>query len=260
MEHVILGVPVHNRSTSDHKQTLGMFSSMIPLRINVDLQQPFAHLLRQIGSELRQCYRHQRFPIAELNRHLNLHQQGRRQLFDISFSLEVFPTDIELEGSQFKVENMHHGHEQLPLGIYLRHYLPGDDPLLEFNLNQAWFSQLDGELIATRIIKLLDDLLDGDATLPLGQLPLLLPVEQQQIFHQWNNTHQSWEHATKYPSIFRTTGFVHTKRPCSLLRTPFDQLSSIESAGQPVCRVLCGSKVCNRMIVLHFALTVDRKW
>ncbi|WP_163313004.1 condensation domain-containing protein, partial [Klebsiella aerogenes] len=67
----------------------------------------FGHLLRQIGSELRQCYRHQRFPIAELNRQLNLHQQERRQLFDISFSLEVFPTDIELEGSQFKVENLH---------------------------------------------------------------------------------------------------------------------------------------------------------
>ncbi|CAI1955221.1 non-ribosomal peptide synthetase [Serratia plymuthica] len=192
MEHVILGVPVHNRSTADHKQTLGMFSSMIPLRINVDLQHSFADLLRQIGGELRQCYRHQRFPIAELNRHLNLHQQGRRQLFDISFSLEVFPTDIELEGSQFKVENMHHGHEQLPLGIYLRHYLPGEDPLLEFNLNQAWFSHEDGERIAARIIRLLDEVLDGDPALPVGKLPLLLPNEQQQIFHQWNNTHQVW--------------------------------------------------------------------
>jgi amino acid adenylation domain-containing protein len=193
VDSVTLGVPVHNRSTSDHKQTLGMFSSMIPLNINVDLQQPFAHLLLQVGSELRKCYRHQRFPIADLNRQLNLHQQGRRQLFDISFSLEVFPTDIELEGSQFKVENMHHGYEQLPLGIYLRHYHPGDDPVLEFNLNQAWFSQQDGERIASRIVQMLDNLLEGDANLPLGQLPLLLPAEQQHIFREWNNTQQSWD-------------------------------------------------------------------
>ena len=53
MDNVTLGVPVHNRSTQDHKQTLGMFSSMIPLNIDVDLQQPFHHLLRQVGSELR---------------------------------------------------------------------------------------------------------------------------------------------------------------------------------------------------------------
>ncbi|MGQ8817279.1 amino acid adenylation domain-containing protein [Serratia sp. NA_13] len=192
VDSVTLGVPVHNRSTSDHKQTLGMFSSMIPLNINVDLQQPFAHLLQQVGSELRKCYRHQRFPIADLNRQLNLHQQGRRQLFDISFSLEVFPTDIELEGSQFKVENMHHGYEQLPLGIYLRHYHPGDDPVLEFNLNQAWFSHQDGERIASRIVQMLDNLLEGDANLPLEQLPLLLPAEHQHIFHEWNNTQQSW--------------------------------------------------------------------
>ncbi|MFJ7500098.1 amino acid adenylation domain-containing protein [Serratia grimesii] len=192
VDNVTIGVPVHNRSTSDHKQTLGMFSSMIPLNINVDVQQPFSHLLQHIGSELRKCYRHQRFPIAELNRQLNLHQQGRRQLFDISFSLEVFPTDIELEGSQFKVENMHHGYEQLPLGIYLRHYHPGDDPVLEFNLNQAWFSHEDGERIANRVVQMLDTLLDGEVNLPLGQLPLLLPAEQQHIFHEWNNTQQSW--------------------------------------------------------------------
>lgn len=192
MDNVTLGVPVHNRSTQDHKQTLGMFSSMIPLNIDVDLQQPFHHLLRQVGSELRRCYRHQRFPIAELNRQLNLHQQGRRQLFDISFSLEAFPTDIELEGSQFKVENIHHGYEQLPLGIYLRHYHPSDDPLLEFNLNQAWFSDKDGERIASRILQMLDSLLEGDPDLPLGQLPLLLPVERQQIFGEWNHTQQSW--------------------------------------------------------------------
>ncbi|WP_346826355.1 non-ribosomal peptide synthetase [Serratia inhibens] len=192
VDSLTLGVPVHNRSTSDHKQTLGMFSSMIPLNIHIDVQQPFAHLLRQVGSELRRCYRHQRFPIAELNRHLNLHQQGRRQLFDLSFSLEVFPTDIELEGSQFKVENMHHGYEQLPLGVYLRHYHPGDDPVLEFNLNQAWFSHEEGERIAARIVQMLDTLLDGDPNQPLGQLPLLLPIEQQRIFHQWNNTRQPW--------------------------------------------------------------------
>ncbi|HIE0706730.1 TPA: amino acid adenylation domain-containing protein [Serratia marcescens] len=120
-----LGVPVHNRSTAEHKQTLGMFSSMIPLRITVDSQQPFGHLLRQIGSELR-------------------------------------------------------------------HYHPNDDPLLEFNLNQAWFSQEDGERIAARILHLLDTLLDGDPALPLAQLPLLLPQEREQIFHQWNDTRQTW--------------------------------------------------------------------
>ncbi|WP_273975071.1 hypothetical protein, partial [Serratia ureilytica] len=62
----------------------------------------------------------------------------------------------------------------------------------EFNLNQAWFSLEDGERIAARILHLLDTLLDGDPALPLEQLPLLLPQERQQIFHQWNETRQTW--------------------------------------------------------------------
>lgn len=192
VEQLTLGVPVHNRSGAQHKRTLGMFSSMIPVALSVDLSQPFSALMSQIAAELRCCYRHQRFPIAELNRQLRLGQQGRRQLYDLSFSLEVFPTDIELEGSQLKVETLHHGFEQMPLALYLRHYHPGDAPLLEFNFNEAWFSAADAQRSADRLLMLLDHLLDHGAEQPLAQIPLLLPQEQQQIFGQWNNTEQQW--------------------------------------------------------------------
>ncbi|WP_268619453.1 AMP-binding protein, partial [Escherichia coli] len=52
--------------------------------------------------------------------------------------------------------------------------------------------QEHGERIGARILHLLNTLLGGDPALPLGQLPLLLPQERQQIFHQWNETRQTW--------------------------------------------------------------------
>ena len=192
VEQVTVGVPVHNRSSARYKQTLGMFSSMIPVKLHVDHRQPFSALMVQIAAELRRCYRHQRFPIAELNRHLRLGQQGRRQLYDLSFSLETFPTDIELEGHPLKVETLHHGFEQMPLALYLRHYHPGDPPLLEFNMNQAWFSAEEARRTADRLLQMLDHLLDHGVQQPLANLPLLLADERQQILGSWNDTERKW--------------------------------------------------------------------
>lgn len=191
-DSVILGVPVHNRSGARYKQTLGMFSSMLPIRLAVDSGQPFAPLIKQVAAELRRGYRHQRFPIAELNRHLRLSQQGRRQLFDLSFSLETFPTDIELNGTPLKVEAMHHHYEQMPLAVYLRHYHPGDDPLLECNVNLAWFSEEEAHRIADRLLQMMEAILDGPPDLPVAHLPLLLPDERRKIFHDWNATDEAW--------------------------------------------------------------------
>lgn len=187
-EDFTLGVPVHNRSGARHKQTLGMFSAMLPVRLQIDTAQPFSSLIRQVSAELRRSYRHQRFPVAELNRHLRLSQQGRRQLYDMSFSLETFPTDIELNGTPLKVEALHHGFEQMPVAVYLRHYHPGDDPVLECNVNQAWFSEQEAGKIADRLLHLLNAILDAPPEQPMALLPLLLPDEQHAILNMWNDT------------------------------------------------------------------------
>ncbi|WP_338571355.1 amino acid adenylation domain-containing protein [Erwinia billingiae] len=191
-EDFTLGVPVHNRSGARHKQTLGMFSAMLPVRLQIDTAQPFSSLIRQVSAELRRSYRHQRFPVAELNRHLRLSQQGRRQLYDMSFSLETFPTDIELNGTPLKVEALHHGFEQMPVAVYLRHYHPGDDPVLECNVNQAWFSEQEAGKIADRLLHLLNAILDAPPEQPMALLPLLLPDEQHAILNVWNDTAADW--------------------------------------------------------------------
>jgi len=192
VEDLTIGLPIHNRNGARFKQTLGMFSSMIPLRLKLDDHHPFPALMQQVATELRRSYRHQRFPIAELNRHLRLGQQGRRQLFDLSFSQEIFLTDIDIGGGELRSVAMHHGHEQTPLTLYLRHYHQAAEPQLEFHFNQAWFSEQDAGRLASRIVHLLEAVLDAPPEQPVALLPLLLAQEQQQILHCWNNSDLHW--------------------------------------------------------------------
>ncbi|MEF9673458.1 hypothetical protein QNM99_19655 [Pseudomonas sp. PCH446] len=92
------------------------------------------------GGQLRRCYRHQRFPIAELNRTLRLAQTGRRQLFDVSLSFESLDGDDQFGGTSSRVITMDNGYEQTPMAIFVRDYHPYEDVHLDFNFNTAYYS------------------------------------------------------------------------------------------------------------------------
>src|SRR5579871_4691573 len=59
VDEVVIGIPVHNRRTAGRKNAVGMFSSVVPMGIDVDPEVSFADLLRSVAAELRRCYRHQ---------------------------------------------------------------------------------------------------------------------------------------------------------------------------------------------------------
>lgn len=84
--------------------------------------------MNTVGTQLRKTYRHQRFPIAELNRSLHLAHAGRRQLFDISLSFESFDGDATYgQSTPARVLMLDNGYEQTPMAIFVRDYHPAED-------------------------------------------------------------------------------------------------------------------------------------
>src|SRR5262249_11464761 len=83
---IVIGVHITNRRSAIRKKAVGMFSSILPLRISVNPERRFDDLLKTISSELRRCSRYGRLPIPEINRCANLSSSGRGSLYDISVS------------------------------------------------------------------------------------------------------------------------------------------------------------------------------
>ncbi|QNM97394.1 non-ribosomal peptide synthetase [Chitinimonas koreensis] len=187
LDQVVIGVPVHNRGTARQKRTVGMFSSIIPLGIAVDLRQSFAALMQGVAAELRRCYRHQRFPVAEINRGLQLARHGRKQLFDVSLALEGFAGDVYLDGRRLEVDKMHHGFEQTPLAVCVRDYHRGHGVTVEFNYNRAAFEREAVEGIRRRFDAMLRAVLAGGAEQAVEALPWL-DAHERALLAQWNAT------------------------------------------------------------------------
>ena len=192
VDEIVIGMPVHNRTTARQKATTGMFSSVSPIRLAFDAQGSLVDLMNTVGTQLRRSYRHQRFPIAELNRSLRLAQAGRRQLFDVSLSFENFNGDATFGGSiPARVIMVDNGYEQTPMAIFVRDYHPAEDVHLDFNFNTAYFSPEEAQQVQQRLFAMLAAVLEQQDT-PLAHFPLMSESERQHLLVDFNNTARAY--------------------------------------------------------------------
>ncbi|MFZ4833802.1 amino acid adenylation domain-containing protein [Rouxiella sp. Mn2063] len=199
VDSIVIGTPVHNRTTTYQKNTVGMFSSLNPIRIDVDSDASFLELMQTTSSTLRQSYRHQRFPIAELNRILKLGQAGRRQLFDLSLSFESLDGNMVFGDSPIELIPQYNGYERLPLAIFVCDYNPNEDVYLDFNFNTAFFTLEQVQQIQTRIISMLHQVVEQQDT-PVSHFPIMPMAERQQVLQTFNATE----------CLYSQDEFIHT--------------------------------------------------
>ncbi|WP_186174202.1 amino acid adenylation domain-containing protein [Burkholderia gladioli] len=170
-DELAIGLPILNRSNARMRQTAGMFTGVSAVRLGYDPAQRFDELLKSLGQTLKQDYRHQRFPISELNRSLGLLQARRAQLFDISVSYERDDYDMRFGESPAQVHMCSNGHEQLPLALHIRENRFDANAWIHFMYNRAYFEQEEVEAIGARFEHLLGQVLE-DARVPVADLRL----------------------------------------------------------------------------------------
>ncbi|MEJ2422948.1 MAG: amino acid adenylation domain-containing protein [Candidatus Thiodiazotropha sp.] len=234
LDEVVIGMPVHNRSGAHRKRAIGVFASVIPLGVSVDVQMSFDQLMNRVAGEMRRCYRHQRFPIADINRLLRLAQSGRRQLFDVIFSFEEFPVNLNLGETKINVRAIRHRFEQTTLAMHLQDYHLDGDVVMEFNYDPDLLERPLVEDMCQRIDLLISAVLKEGGGCPVGHLSWLRNEERQQVLYGWNAT------AVDYPKerFFHTLFEQYAKdRPQTIALVEGDTEFSYEVLNQQANRL-----------------------
>jgi amino acid adenylation domain-containing protein len=200
VDEIVLGVPVHNRSTAGFKQTQGLFASIIPVRVPVDRAATIVELMHSISAELRGCYRHQRLPISHVNRGAGLAHTGR-QAFDVMMSFEGFAADVTFGEVRPRVEAMQNGFTRTPLSVYVRDYHPAGQVVVELSFDTTLFDQPQIETLRTRLSSISRSILD-DPTLQIGRIDVLGADERRKILEEWNDTAREWPDSRDLPRLF----------------------------------------------------------
>lgn len=135
----VLGLPILNRSTSEHKKTIGAFISVIPFLPDKREFNSFEGLLSIIKSSLLNCYRHQKYPFSDLA--LSLNRPGL--LYNICFSYQRTEYPTEFKGKPTSTVFIGNGHQQEDMAIHLIEnvYNDKEDVVVYFDYKEAVFSE-----------------------------------------------------------------------------------------------------------------------
>ena len=185
-DRLVLGLPVLNRSHAAFKATAGLFVSVTAAQFELAPAQGFAGLMRAIGRELKQNYRHQRFPISLINWQVGGITPDRPQLFDVVVSYERHDHEVSFGSARGVALPLVNDDQVHPLLLFVREFRQDEAVRLDFAYLRSCFGAADIERLQQRLMVLLEAAMQRPDT-PVHALPLL-PAAELQAIRGWNAT------------------------------------------------------------------------
>lgn len=186
-EDIVIGTPSLNRTGARFKEVLGMFVSLSPLPLKVDINSDINHLMKTCGKALRESYRHQRFPLGTLCKRLEIMQNKRESLFDLVLSYERQEYSMPYGNATISAHQEFSGVARYPLAVTICefHELHDVDVVLEGAENA--FTPQDLDMLGNRIQYILEQMIARPQTL-ISDIDLLPTNEKHLLFEQFNGT------------------------------------------------------------------------
>lgn len=182
---LVIGLPILNRGKSAFKKTVGLFTGLTPLRMQFPGELSFTELLVSIKNELRENFRHQRFPLDEIHKLVRQQDASLKQLFEISLSFEKHDYTAFFDDTAAESVALPHHCEKLPLAVYVREYQAGEDVKVDIDYNLAHWDDFYIDQFLTQFRQLLQEVLAAPGKL-LTAYELLTPEQEYRQLKEWN--------------------------------------------------------------------------
>ncbi|BCG64088.1 MAG: enterobactin synthetase component F [Methyloprofundus sp.] len=186
-DHIVIGTPSLNRSGAKFKEVLGMFISLSPLSLKIDLEKNSIELLKLCAINLRDTYRHQRFPLNLISKRLELIKNGRNTLFDLVVSFEKQEYSTPYGGAAISAQQQFSGVARYPLAVTICEFHDDEDVEIILEGSETAFSQQDLQFLSDRFCYILEQITSFPET-PLKQVDLIPKTEKQFIDTAFNHS------------------------------------------------------------------------
>lgn len=197
----IIGIPTLNRGGNKYKNTLGMFVSVLPVRFQLAGCQTIKDIIQNISRELKQSYRHAKYPLSEQFKRLNVIQQGKERIFDVIFSYENFEFDCHFgEAKLADIRQTFPGQSRYPLAISLTEFNDFENAEMVLEGGQQYFTAEETRLVGLRIVDLTKQLLTNP-DIEISQFELCPQDEKNHILHATQNQQVTSSYLSSYHQV-----------------------------------------------------------
>lgn len=190
---LVIGIPVLNRSGQKEKAIFGMFTSTMPLRINVNPKDSFLEFIYQVNRELMDCFFHQKYPYDLLASDLELKKKGIDSLFEICVNYYNTKLDTQVNGIRVEIAEFYNGNQFYALQMIIRDWSDERGLVLDFDYQIKRYDEREIEAIYRQLRNLEGQVLGarGDNAAPtaaIQTLSLLSKQEKEELVYNFNKT------------------------------------------------------------------------
>nr|WP_091036948.1 non-ribosomal peptide synthetase [Paenibacillus sp. CF095] len=188
---LIIGTPVLNRSGVKEKQTFGMFTSVLPFRINVEGEGLAADFISRVNKDLKECYFHQRYPYDLLVKELKLRQNGYEQLFQICVNYYNTKLDGECDGNIVENEELYCGEQLYLLQLIIKEWDETGKLEIKIDYQLGDYTDENIEKMFERLMFLSEQIV-GFEERSVNELRITTEYEDIKYLKEWNDTEESY--------------------------------------------------------------------
>jgi amino acid adenylation domain-containing protein len=152
----VIGTPMLNRSTREQKDTLGLFTHIIPLSTQLKANESLFSLAERLGKVQRQDYRHSMVSIDDISRAWGTSLTGADPL-QVTVSFEKHSYDINIENFSYSITAFSPLQQKRPLQIYVREYQVGSPIRIDVYANDSFFSKQTSRSLLEGWVKRLNE-------------------------------------------------------------------------------------------------------
>jgi amino acid adenylation domain-containing protein len=169
-----IGIPFHNRRSKNFKETIGFFSEVLPVRLEVSEEDTFTSFISKVKREVFRAARHGQCSIAN---------PYFRRAYDVVLNYHT-RSFSDFAGMPALPQWVPNGHGDDSLAIQISDFASSSSLSVDFDLHQEVFGELDCERVVSHFLRVLDTFL-ADPERPLRLLSLTSPDEIKQLL-EWN--------------------------------------------------------------------------
>ncbi len=192
-----LGLPVFNRRNKKFKKTLGTFVNVFPFSTALDSVTSFHELLLQVKGNLKEFYRHQKFPLLDIFDEV----EGIEEFYNVLFSYQKNVYNNRLGEAESAITYLHNGSQRENLRIHLLEHSTEKDLLLSFDYKPSAIS----ENVMNRFIVHLNGLLKSvfrNSFQPIHTIDYLSPEEKVELT-KWGHSQVGFQTEQSLAGLFR---------------------------------------------------------
>ncbi|SHJ98997.1 non-ribosomal peptide synthase domain TIGR01720/amino acid adenylation domain-containing protein [Clostridium cavendishii DSM 21758] len=121
-KEIVIGNPVFNRLDRNDRNTVGMYTSTMPVKLVIDNNSSIEELLSYVSSELKLCFLNQKYPYDLLIKDLELTKKGYDSLFKMSLNYYNGTFINDINGIPVEVKEYYNGNQNYSIQLVVKEF------------------------------------------------------------------------------------------------------------------------------------------